>query len=382
MQHGYGPLDDLPAFPEETSEGTAAPARPTPEAPKKPNPPAVQHYRARCRVCEALVTVRPSQAGKEIRCPDCHSHFLVPPPPDPKPAAVAPPRVSPIIQASVADTSGEAIDRTDAYGRTARDYLRAAEEAPPDNPAEDYANPDVNGWFSHVFGMFLDPGVMIHLFGLLMLSAVLAAVASIGGPYAQLIAIVKTLATGLLTVISLGCGVVILEGTSHGAKRIENWPAADPMEWFGHVFVICAATFVAIIPGFAIGYPLEHAAVKLTFILFSFHCIFPIAIMSMLDNNSPFQPISSEVMRSIPRIPESWIAFYITGGLVLALYLVTFILSDWLPQMAGYFLCYSGLAGTVFLYMRMLGHLGYEVGVAVNNAEEDVEKEKGHITEK
>ncbi len=41
-------------------------------------------FRVKCPVCESLSYARPTQVGKQIRCGDCHSVIIVPPPPKPR----------------------------------------------------------------------------------------------------------------------------------------------------------------------------------------------------------------------------------------------------------------------------------------------------------
>ncbi len=139
-QHGYGgALDDDfndPLAPAATSGSEAS-----------------NQYRARCRVCDAVIMVRPTQAGKQIRCPDCHSHFEVPPPPEGQSAAS---QAAP--QAVKHDDALERPIHTDAYGKSAQDYMRAAEAAPQEKVDELFDNPDVKGWAKDIFGMFMDPG--------------------------------------------------------------------------------------------------------------------------------------------------------------------------------------------------------------------------------
>src|SRR5580693_6268942 len=44
-----------------------------------------QYVRVACPICKAVLHPRVEKAGRNVRCPDCHSAVLVPQPPKPEP---------------------------------------------------------------------------------------------------------------------------------------------------------------------------------------------------------------------------------------------------------------------------------------------------------
>jgi hypothetical protein len=87
--------------------------------------------------------------------------------------------------------------------------------------------------------------------------------------------------------------------------------------------------------------------------------LFPILLLSSVDANSPFIPLSRRVRRSLFRVAGTWLTFYVLSGLLWAGLMGAFWglaqLHDFLAPVLGGPL----LAATVLIYARLLGRLAW-----------------------
>ncbi len=214
--------------------------------------------------------------------------------------------------------------------------------------------------------------MILHIAGLIGVAIGAAVVGSIGGKLATVFLVLNIFAMLFMVVFSLSCGVAIMVATSNNLRRVQAWPISEPAEAIGYLMVVLAAVFIAGLPGFFVGLASFHGLTQVGFILVSLHILFPVVIMSMLDNNSVFGPISNDVLTSIKRIPESWMAFYITTGLLLTGLFVVLLVTSLMGSFVGAILRNLVIVFVIFLYMRILGRLGREVGTAINDMEREL----------
>lgn len=129
-----------------------------------------------------------------------------------------------------------------------------------------------------------------------------------------------------LAVVGLGflyaaaaCGLALVQDSSHGLQRIENWPRANFLTWGRDVFYIVNAWFLAALPGAMVGILLGLAGVKGA-VLFtaaaSFAGLFPPILLSMLESNSALAPVNNEVWVSIRERPDPWRLTYLITTIV------------------------------------------------------------------
>ena len=181
-----------------------------------------------------------------------------------------------------------------------------------------------------------------------------------------------------LVVVGLGflyaaaaCGLALVQDSSHGLRRIENWPPANFLTWGRDVFYIINAWFLAALPGAMVGILLGLAGIKGA-VLFtaaaSFAGLFPPILLSMLESNSALAPVNNEVWVSIRERPDPWrLTYLITtivtiGGLGA---LVVSLISGFLVGLLGA----VAMVACMMFYFRTVGWLicflaGRDKGVA------------------
>jgi hypothetical protein len=342
----------LPAAP-------AAPAAPAVKPPAAAEPLGPEEsFRVTCPICGTVSYARVKQVGKRIKCSDCYSEIKVPPPPKPKPKIQFTAEAETFRLSEPAATSRE----TDPFRRSADELLREAEREPDDEQQSAMTDlPDMVGWVTSVFGIFLDPGVLVHFGGLSLLLAVPTAL-TIAYPVFAIAAVPLALLGVTLTV---SCGFAIMIGVSNQHDRIEDWPTADPAGWFEPLFFVVVATAIAVGPPYAaatlLGAP---PVITVGLVMFCVYAAFPVVVLSMLDLQSVTSPFSPDVAKSVTRCQEDWGAFYLSAAaLFVGLY--------------GYFLFFAGSPktiavgvilsiGVVFVYFALLGRLARAIGEVVD----------------
>ncbi|TWU48397.1 zinc ribbon domain-containing protein [Rubripirellula reticaptiva] len=321
-------------------------------------------YRVHCNICSSVTHAKASQAGKTIKCPDCHSAIVVPPPPK--------------IQKKVEINMDEAASfqfeesqiadrRPDPYTKSATALLdEAAREETVSGPHKYEDQPDLVQWLKDVFGVFTDSGVVMHWIVLSVLASVPAFfILSTDISILRLALIVGGFIMGGMVV---GCGFAIMQSVANQEDHVSEWPTFDPFGWLGTLFVAFAAAGVAFIPVWmACSFVFGQNLISVAITMFSVYTLFPFVLLSMLDMGSPLVPFSAEVARSVTKCQESWGGFYFSSGLLfVCLFLLLAALSTMSPPV-GAVIAIVAVIGIAFTYFAMIGRLAYSIGQAVND---------------
>lgn len=353
-----------------------------------------------CHLCGTRLYARRRQIGQTVKCPDCHSSVLVKPPPvrkQAKPvdyeeaelfklsdpielpaAAYVPPQTlaegAPGGAPSPAGTPNAAVGALggvtamQAAARRLLEKARAEQDAEEAETREHSAERFTQGLFS----FFADRRALVRL-GILAVWFELAVfllqritrIAAPAGGSAVLGEATSLVATAVLAVVGLtflyaamACGLALIQDSSNGLLKIENWPGVNFFKW-GRVHYIVSAAIAAALPGAALGIVLSLAGVGGTLLLtaaVSFVALFPPIVVSMFESNSPLAPLSNEVWGGIPERPQPWSLTYLITGMFSIGGLIGFYVS-----FTGNFV--AGLVGAVavvacmMVYFRAVGWL-------------------------
>jgi hypothetical protein len=150
----------------------------------------------------------------------------------------------------------------------------------------------------------------------------------------------------------------ILEETAYGGDAVQNWPGFDWKGWILTFFFVAAVlgeatalSYLLALPQL-MGSPLP--AVILTFVLF------PVFLLSALENDNPFIPIAMPVLRSFKTVWWAWLLFYVmTAVLVAAWFVVALVGLATHPPGPYLSVFVSGplFAVVMMIYARLLGRL-------------------------
>jgi hypothetical protein len=315
--------------------------------------------------CGSAVYVKASQAGKTIKCYDCHSPIVVGP--APRVRAKSGPTLDEAESFQFgASTVGDR--RPDPFTKSAQALLaEASREEKVPGPVKYDDQPDLVEWFKNVFGIFVDPGVVMHWIALTVIGGVPAYFALSSD--ASILRLGLMIGGAILGGIVVSCGFAILQSVANQEDSVSDWPVFDPFAWFGQLFVALAAAGVAVVPVWMVSsFVFGPSLISVAMTMFSVYALFPFVLLSMLDMGSPMVPFSAEVARSVTKCQESWGGFYLTSGLLFAaLFLVLASLSTSEAPLAAVF-AIAAVIGIAFTYFAMIGRLAYSIGQAVNDA--------------
>jgi hypothetical protein len=385
-----------PVYPQPGSD--AAPLRP---APRVGIPSDNEEFGIECRLCRTRLYVRRTQIGDTVKCPDCHSPVVVTAPPKRKqsepteydeaeqfklsapidlpstayvppgtraegPVSGVPPAPGTPARAASAVGGGTAMQ---VAARTLLEKVRVQQEAEETEEREHSAERFTEG----LLAFFADPQALVRL-GILAVWFELAMTlfrwalgikASESAPAVlaestSLVAMVALAVVGLAFLYAAAaCGWALVQDSSNGLRKIENWPRANFLTWGRDVFYIINAGFLAALPGAGLGILLGLVGVKVA-VLFtaaaSFAGLFPPILLSMLESNSALAPVNNEVWVSIRERPDPWKLTYLITAIVTIgglLALVVSLISGFLVGLASA----VAMVACMMFYFRTVGWL-------------------------
>ena len=363
------PMDSNPtpmsSFPSDSSVAPSSSppmSNPPTSAPTAESAEYATEYRVRCKTCDSLLYAKASQQGRYITCGDCHSKVKVPPPPKVKK------KKSIDIENAQTFHFEDAPERPrtkDPFQKSAEELLDEAARETKVEPVPNTDNPDVREWAKDVFGIFLDPGVMVRWIGLSTLGAIPAYIAI--WSESQVLYLGLIIGGILLTAMTVIYGFAIMQSVANQCEQVEHWPESDPGAWADELLLaICAFalaggpiwTIVMVTSGFSL--------LGLAATLLSIFALFPFIVLSMLDMRSIFSPFSPEVARSVTKAQEAWGALYLSSGILFFGFFVFATLLSTSAPAAGTSVAVFAAVAVVFCYFGMIGRLAYQVGQEVN----------------
>ena len=378
-------------------EAATKPVGSTPAAPKSKSKDVMDaktesqdsEYRILCRTCGTPQYVPLRKQGKSIRCPDCHSEFVIPPPPpnwNPKAATskASPKRVDHEVQ--LAPISGPEVVTPEPTRKSAQEYLNKAEQASIDDHLDNvYSASDFDSreFVRRNVQIFSDLLVWAHLLPLGILTGIaMATLLALGQIFSDKVPpvvfdLIGLLIGGLILGIHFLCGYALVDAGAHRRQQTRFWPLGNLPTLFGEGLPVLAASVLSAAPGVLLGSIAillgVSTIVSIIPILLSFWILFPITLLSMLNSETISAPFSAKVFSSLGPGREEWGAHYFKTGLVS--FIAFLILSVGLTNTVIAVL--SGIAlplGLFYLYYQT-GLLGSQVAqwldVDIGHADEE-----------
>jgi len=340
-------------------------------------PPAERRYIAvHCPVCNTLMHATEEQIGRQIVCPDCETRTLVPRPPRSNAK-----RSSADFRVGADDIydAGQPIEtpryEVGADYRQSNPAVEGTLSVGPDRQSDsaDLAlSPPRRPLLSGVFGFPFSTGARGRWLGLSVgaLLAMLPAAAAFslaagpGAGYGSIGPWIMALAlSGTAALLGLGWAAVmavdfltILRDTSYGYEKIENWPRGACVDWVGEAFYVLDALGIGMLLSLAVGRGLGMLGAPVgMFTAIGLWLLFPILLLSMLETNSPLNPLSRPVWLSLVLRWKVWAMFYAeTAALFVAFGFLPAVLIA-VPPLA--ILAPLLLVAVLMIYARLLGRL-------------------------
>jgi DNA-directed RNA polymerase subunit RPC12/RpoP len=328
-----------------------------------------------CPTCHTRLHATEDQVGRQLLCPDCGTPSVVPPMP--------PPRRK--IDAMQGSDGGYAIvldgpppppvppPRLDQFDRHAVDDEPAVEAQPDQRPRRPPRRPPLPAWpfLNRTLSFPLSPGMRGRTFGLMGWAAAFSllawrsvqagAVEDPGSWFASaaLCAIAGVMAVMWLVVAS-ACALAVVRDTANGCDKILSWPGPIFTDWLFDPLYLFGSLCLGSLPGAAAAWLLADEGVFGQWLAaVSTFLLLPVALLSMLENNSPFGIISVPLWRTFFVAPVRWLTFYAVSGAMLAAVGGAMALALFFGPVA------ATIADTVllplawFAYFRLLGRLAW-----------------------
>jgi uncharacterized membrane protein YiaA/DNA-directed RNA polymerase subunit M/transcription elongation factor TFIIS len=325
-------------------------------------------FRVTCKVCGTITYAKAVDSGKTTKCSDCYSEILIP-----KPPRI---RKKPEIDIANAETfslgqnNSEESKTADPFRKSAADLLAEASRQEEDASPPVYEDtPNVLEWVNNVFGIFKDPGVIMHWVCLSVAAAIpTALLVSIEQESLQLLLTIGMMIGGLiLGGITVSCAFAILLSVANGNDQVEDWPSTDVFQWLDQLTLVLGATGLVAIPMWTICFLTNSTGLLgVALVMFSIYLLLPFILLSMLDMGSVFAPFSPELARSVSKCQEEWGGFYFSSGLLFGLLFLFTAMIWYLPGSLGIVATTTLCIFTTFAYFGMMGRLAYTIGQSVN----------------
>jgi DNA-directed RNA polymerase subunit RPC12/RpoP len=307
---------------------------PTKQWPLQATPPPVKpvenDYRVNCRTCGTPMFLKLDRVGKKVSCSDCHSSFVVPPPP----AGWSPIKKQIELEDDGFDVplsapeAAQSANTLDSQRTAASEYLDKARQTIDDEELDSLYQGDFDtiGFMRRTFGFLTDPTAVgqIVLYGFVFAGVFALAQFSKtkvdgggfeGGGYLLVLFIMTTVISTIMALPMLSAGLALLESVANHQRRVAEWPSFNVFDNFGEVLVILFSLLGSLLPGMLVGGLIGRSGgaewLILTGMMGTCFLLFPVLMLSMLDNGSPLQPFSGAVITSIPQVPEAWGGYYL-----------------------------------------------------------------------
>ena len=201
-------------------------------------------------------------------------------------------------------------DQRESYTRKARvqDMLDKAEEEIEKEEDESRYDLDFDnvGFAQRTFGLFRDPLVWVQLIGYGTVFGALFAMrqyasnnsdTTFGTGLMLAVGILMPIVTVLFALPMLSGGLALIEAVANKQKFIREIPAFNIFDNFADLLVIAAAFGGAMVPGLLVGSALAMNSegslyMRIAGMFGTTFLLFPIFLLSMMDNGSLLSPIS------------------------------------------------------------------------------------------
>jgi len=342
-------------------------------------PAAEQDYVAVvCSLCHTRMLATADQVGGKLICPDCGTATVVPPMP----------RARPKIDVMAGADRGYGFVGGDA-GRPIGSPAASARRTPAESPGE-RAKPSDDPEFKPPSRRpvlpkrpFLDGTFSFPFYRSVWIRTLLLAIWSILPPllwWGSMVLGASEQATtafgsAMLFCAMMLCGMMwfavlsatvmtVLRETSEGCDEIVNWPGHVFLDWIGEPLHLFCALCTSAVPGAAVAWLLmklgisTEAVVSITAPV-SMFLMFPIVLMSTLEQNSAFGVVSLPVWRTLWTTADVWAKFYAASGVLVAVSAVVPCLASCVNVFVGAIVAAALQTAAWMIYSRLLGRLAW-----------------------
>jgi hypothetical protein len=338
-------------------------------------------FRVSCPTCGTIQYVGIGSSGSQTKCPDCFSSFTIPKPPyDVKPSKI-------LARHQTFDTdspleNGRDLQHIDRLRKQhTEDLLEKAQvdlENEKDSDDRYRTDFDTQTFLRQSFGFLYDPIAIAFIFVYGLIFALVFALIQFGvthsddgefGAGSALFCTVVGPLIGLLFGLPLmSAAMAQLEAVANHQAKVVDWPGFDMFDNLGDLLSVSMALAMSVIPGFLLGAWLGGGLMasgrfEIAGAMFSVLFLFPIFFLSILDNGSLLQLISTDVLRSMKEVYEAWAVYYFKSAIFISVTMLLWFLLLGKGKSAGL----AAIAGAsfpilVFFIFQQVGSLADLIG--------------------
>lgn len=330
-------------------------------------PPVEFNLSLECPTCHELVRASAGEVTQTVPCPFCAAPLTVP---DRKTVAGwRKKNVEPSSREKIGEYETGAVQASKTL-RPGNVFDRLAEvrrEAVPDPPRWTFFSGVFSvPWRDEAFIRWLYQSIGFTILLLIIVETLGVYSSKFGTTHNGIVLILVGISLfwiGLWTAsYSAACGVAVLESTGGGLDRIEGWPEPNWKEWMVDLLYL---SWIGAIP-----MSLSYGLMRLTELWgprliwvwpLAFFVMYPISLLSALEANSIWVPLTMPILASLWRWWWAWGLFYILTGLLLG-GLAAFMGFALATSHAYVVILLAPLVPAVWLiYCRLLGRLGWRM---------------------
>ena len=322
---------------------------------------AVQQFRVRCTTCHSMLYFRTDQVGTFKSCPECDTRFQVP---KPQPVLKKPVIVAQDPGITIEPPPVTRGDNTAAQGVLERakarvDEKAAREELPP------IKHPFRDGVWSFPMSLSALPfcivagGTACLIVYLIMLIPQFTGLMQI---MAVFVAIIAAILSALLALVCSVFWMTTISWTAMGHQKIKEFPKVDLFDWIRTSLFIVNAAGISAAPGalFAALIP-AAGSFRSIFAIPSLFALFPIILMSMLEDESPISLYSKTIHESLRKCFGSWLKFYLIAAILSVIVVIPHLVGLVIESPAWNYLAAIVLVVATVIYFRTFGRLAWVI---------------------
>ncbi len=162
--------------------------------------------------------------------------------------------------------------------------------------------------------------------------------------------------------LSAACCLAVLESTAAGLDRVEAWPDPQWKEWMAQMIYLGWIGAIPLAASYGLAQLMSLAGVEVRLALPGFFfLLYPIALMSALEANSYWVPLTLPILMSLFRWWWAWLLFYLLTALLAAGLAAVFIFA--IESSQDLLLVALGplTAAAALIYFRLLGRLAWQM---------------------
>ena len=114
------------------------------------------------------------------------------------------------------------------------------------------------------------------------------------------------------------CALAVVGDTANGCDRIVRWPTAVFLDWIGETLVVATGVGISVAALVVLAWVSRQVGSQSDGgVLVGFFFLFPVVLLSLLENGALFDVVSLPLLRTFWVAPGGWGRFYLSTALLL-----------------------------------------------------------------